>query len=280
MRGVLLCVMLVAVSGCADTALETDGEEPQAQDPGSSATDAAAGNETVRPLSGRLVATVGNTTFWTGVPFNVTLDYVDDNATDASNFSWQATFRNETVNGAEAPSFNGTGLPATFAANLSLLGNVTMTATAMHGNHTVALEPLMLVVERIQEELGDPCADPGDGLEVLEDGQTISVTVGQDEWVHYRVCVPTADGALTVDQGAPSDEVCVPIPAVGSICNTDADLYVRAGEQPTAGDYDCRPYLAGSEESCALTGLDAGWVYVSSHGYSGPVDITLQATLG
>ncbi len=30
----------------------------------------------------------------------------------------------------------------------------------------------------------------------------------------------------------------------------DADLYIRSGQQPTKGDYDCRPYRSGNFESC------------------------------
>lgn len=33
----------------------------------------------------------------------------------------------------------------------------------------------------------------------------------------------------------------------------DADLYVRFGAEPTATEYDCRPYRADSEETCELT---------------------------
>ncbi|WP_437767375.1 pre-peptidase C-terminal domain-containing protein [Sorangium sp. So ce764] len=33
----------------------------------------------------------------------------------------------------------------------------------------------------------------------------------------------------------------------------DPDLYVRFGEQPTLGAFDCRPYLDGADETCELT---------------------------
>ena len=51
--------------------------------------------------------------------------------------------------------------------------------------------------------------------------------------------------------------------------NGDADLYVRAAAKPTARDYDCRPYLNGSRETCRTANLEAagGKVYVRLHAY-------------
>ena len=46
----------------------------------------------------------------------------------------------------------------------------------------------------------------------------------------------------------------------------DADLYVSKGAEPNDGDYDCRPYLNGSDERCTETG--PGAFYVSVQGYS------------
>ena len=45
----------------------------------------------------------------------------------------------------------------------------------------------------------------------------------------------------------------------------DADLYVRKGSQPTTRDYDCRPYVDGSAESCIVEG--PGEIYISVRGY-------------
>ena len=45
----------------------------------------------------------------------------------------------------------------------------------------------------------------------------------------------------------------------------DADLYVREGNKPTTGSYDCRPYNDGSSESCTLEA--PGDFYVSIRGY-------------
>ena len=46
----------------------------------------------------------------------------------------------------------------------------------------------------------------------------------------------------------------------------DADLYVRTGAQPTLREYDCRPYINGSQERCELPG--AGSFYIGVRGYT------------
>lgn len=54
----------------------------------------------------------------------------------------------------------------------------------------------------------------------------------------------------------------------------DADLYVREGAQATLGDYDCRPYEEGTNESCTQNG--AGSYYVSINGYAAASDYNLE----
>ena len=46
----------------------------------------------------------------------------------------------------------------------------------------------------------------------------------------------------------------------------DADLYVRAGDQPTSSKYDCRPYEPDTSESCTVPGAEA--IYIGINGYS------------
>ena len=47
----------------------------------------------------------------------------------------------------------------------------------------------------------------------------------------------------------------------------DADLYVRVGDEPTLQDYDCRPYLNGSDEVCEITLDAAATVHAMVYGY-------------
>ncbi|NTX10939.1 M4 family metallopeptidase [Myxococcus sp. CA051A] len=56
----------------------------------------------------------------------------------------------------------------------------------------------------------------------------------------------------------------------------DADLYVRFNAAPTTTTYNCRPYLSGNVETCALTNTTAGKYYVMVRGYSAYTGVTLK----
>ncbi|AHE98507.1 fibronectin type III domain-containing protein [Thioalkalivibrio paradoxus] len=56
------------------------------------------------------------------------------------------------------------------------------------------------------------------------------------------------------------------------------DLYVRHGQVPTLDNWDCRPYLWGSEETCVATNPQAGTHYVMIHGYEAYTGLSLRAT--
>jgi len=47
----------------------------------------------------------------------------------------------------------------------------------------------------------------------------------------------------------------------------DADLYVRTAGAPTEALYDCRPYIGGSNEECAVKLTARGKIYVAVNGY-------------
>ncbi len=49
---------------------------------------------------------------------------------------------------------------------------------------------------------------------------------------------------------------------------SDADLYVRVGDAPTKTLYDCRPYKAGSKESCTVELNTAAPIHVMVRGYA------------
>lgn len=146
--GVLAVLML---AGCAETQLEETDDSGGDTDAGAGGSDAAAvdatGNATADAgsLAGRLVASVENTTVTAGVPFNVTLDYTDDNSTDAGSLAWNATFQNAT----DSVSYDGTGLPAVLEANLTLLGDVTLQAAAGDGADNVTMELGLTVLEPV-----------------------------------------------------------------------------------------------------------------------------------
>lgn len=55
----------------------------------------------------------------------------------------------------------------------------------------------------------------------------------------------------------------------------DADLYVRAGAEPTTSSYTCRPYKTGNAETCALTPTSATTYYIKVRAYSSFSGVTL-----
>jgi len=59
----------------------------------------------------------------------------------------------------------------------------------------------------------------------------------------------------------------------------DADLYVRAGSQPTTTSYDCRPYEGGNSEECSIDSPAAGTYHVMLRGYSAYSDVSLVGNI-
>lgn len=55
----------------------------------------------------------------------------------------------------------------------------------------------------------------------------------------------------------------------------DADLYVRFGSNPTTSTYDCRPFVGGNEETCAVSNIQEGTYHVMIQGYSAYSGVSL-----
>lgn len=58
----------------------------------------------------------------------------------------------------------------------------------------------------------------------------------------------------------------------------DADMYVKFGSEPTASDWDCRPYEAGNDESCVIDPVQAGSYFVKLIGYTDFADVNLTGS--
>ncbi|MFT4180074.1 MAG: M4 family metallopeptidase [Thermomonas sp.] len=58
----------------------------------------------------------------------------------------------------------------------------------------------------------------------------------------------------------------------------DADLYVRAGSDPTTSSYTCRPYKSGNSETCTLTPTTATTYYIKVRAYSTFTGVTLTSS--
>ncbi len=95
--------------------------------------------------------------------------------------------------------------------------------------------------------------------------ETQSGSVPKNEWAHFGPY--TLDAAQVLKATMTGDG--------------DADLYVRRGAQPTASEYDCRPYESGSDESCQITANDDGeQIYVSVMGYAETSGFDLSVVWG
>lgn len=55
----------------------------------------------------------------------------------------------------------------------------------------------------------------------------------------------------------------------------DADLFVTHGSQSTTGNYDCRPYLNGNNESCTFSNPESGTWYIDLKRYRAFSGLTL-----
>ncbi len=89
-----------------------------------------------------------------------------------------------------------------------------------------------------------------------------NVSAAKSAWKHYTIQVPAGMASLTVDMSGGTG---------------DADLYVRAGSQPTTSAYDCRPYKGGNTESCSFNNPAAGTWYISARAYSAFSGVTINA---
>ena len=103
------------------------------------------------------------------------------------------------------------------------------------------------VKELLEESLLDPSDQPnGNGGDIIVTNE--QGMVGQDSWTHFGP-YSAGNGSFVVEMSG----------------DGDADLYVRKGSQPTKSEYDCRPFTAGSDDTCDVQG--PGEFYVSVWGF-------------
>ncbi len=98
---------------------------------------------------------------------------------------------------------------------------------------------------------GGPDPDPDD---VLENGVAVTNLSGsQGTELRFTLDVPAGATDLSFVMSGGSG---------------DADLYVNFGSAPTTGDYDCRPYIGGNNETCDISNVQAGTYHVMIRGYT------------
>ncbi len=112
----------------------------------------------------------------------------------------------------------------------------------------------------IQAQMGGDVVVPPTTGTVLDE---TNIGGARNAWQHYTVTVPA--GALNLE---------VNMTGGGG----DADVYVRYGAQPTSGNYDCRPYESGNNETCTFASPQAGTWYISIQGYTAYSGVSLTAS--
>ena len=145
---------------------------------------------------------------------------------------------------------------------------VQLTATAASGytfdswsgDATGSSSPVTVTMDAAKTVTANFSALPP-GSCALQSGVAVSQTVGYHQWEYFCIDVPAGSSILSVT-----------ISGTG-----DVDLYTRFGSQPTSSQWDCRPYIGGSSETCNHTGPSAGTWWVGLYGYSGGT-VSLTAT--
>ncbi|KFE66501.1 M20/M25/M40 family metallo-hydrolase [Hyalangium minutum] len=99
----------------------------------------------------------------------------------------------------------------------------------------------------------------------LSNGVTVSgISVAANAWTcAYTLAVPTGASNLTFNLSGGTG---------------DADLYVKAGAEPTSTVYDCRSEVNGNTETCTIATPTAGTYYVKLLGYSAASGVSLKGS--
>ncbi len=106
-----------------------------------------------------------------------------------------------------------------------------------------------------------PAGPPADS--VLRNGVPVKLTAERNENYDFTVEVPPGVSFMEISiEGR----------------DGDADLYVRRNFAPSFFEYDCRPYLFGSTESCAFYNPPAGDYHISLQAYLAYTDLTLTVS--
>ena len=108
----------------------------------------------------------------------------------------------------------------------------------------------------------NPTPDPGPG----PGGETFvveNVSAGWRQWSRFTVDVPSGMSNLNVSIAGGTG---------------DADLYLRFNAAPSTGNWDCRPYLNGNDETCDVTDPQAGTWHIGVRGYFPYSGVTLTVS--
>lgn len=99
---------------------------------------------------------------------------------------------------------------------------------------------------------------------VLQNGVPVTgLGASTGNWIYYTIDVPSGASNLQITTSGGSG---------------DADLYVRAGSQPTTSSYDCRPYRSGNAETCSFASPATTTYHIGLRAYSTFSGLTLTAS--
>ncbi len=104
---------------------------------------------------------------------------------------------------------------------------------------------------------------PVDPVTELNNGETVQASGKKGDEVFYKITVPAGADQLQVSTTGGSG---------------DADLYVRRGDKPSTGSFDCRPYVNGNVENCDFASPAADDWYIMLRGYNSFSNVSLTAT--
>ena len=105
---------------------------------------------------------------------------------------------------------------------------------------------------------------PGPEVTDLENGVPVTdIDLELDDVLYYVLDVPAGATNVTFTLAG---------------ADADADLYVRFGDLPSAGVWDCRPFSSSSNETCSFDNPQEGQWFVRLHGWTQALDLTLTGT--
>ncbi len=97
----------------------------------------------------------------------------------------------------------------------------------------------------------------------LQNGVAVgSQGAAQGAWLRYTITVPAGATNLSITSSG----------GTGA-----ADLYVRAGAEPSLTVYDCRPFVTGNNETCTFAQPQATTYHVGLYGYQAFSGVTVKA---
>jgi PKD repeat protein len=229
---------------------------------------------------GTSTATNPSHTYAAAGTYNVTLTVTDNGG--ATNSVTKAVTATAPVDAPPVANFTFTtsGLTATFTdASSDSDGTITShawtfgdssTSTATSPSHTYAAAGTYSVTETVTDNGG------------VTGSKTSSVTVTNPggSVLQNGVGVAISDATVSHQQNW---TMVVPAGATNLVFTLsggtgDADLYVKFGSAPTTTSYDCRPFVSGNSETCAISTVQAGTYYVMVNAYAAYSGVTLKGS--